>query len=312
MRSALLFALIAVATVPGAAAAQRPVAPDTTYAAVVSRAEHAVAARRWNEAVELLQWAVAGEQAAPDQWWELGHALFNARRHREAIAAFERAMQLGAGQPELGAWQISRAYAHRGNRKQALRWLAHAVELGFDGRRALREEPLFEQYRSDPRFSALSDPAATARRSAPRLPARARHAPVREVEPPRLAAAHALHAREQAVGATASVDHAPRAASQCSSTSRLPLLRSHQPASHAGGLTCAGASAPACAWPHAGVGANRIAQPISSHAACLDWTPALWSVRSANGEAFMPCSRPVGCAMDSSLGRQDSNLQLPG
>lgn len=86
---------------------------------------------------------IAADDPSPERWWRLGDALFTARRHREAIAAFERALQLGANAQADGAWRIARSYARSGNRKQALRWFERAVELGFDAREAIREEPLF-------------------------------------------------------------------------------------------------------------------------------------------------------------------------
>lgn len=89
---------------------------------------------------------IAADDPSPQRWWRLGDALFNAQRHREAIAAFERALQLGAGEQADGAWRIARAYARSGNRKQALRWLARAVELGFDAREAISREPLLSAW----------------------------------------------------------------------------------------------------------------------------------------------------------------------
>jgi tetratricopeptide (TPR) repeat protein len=157
MRRALMVALFALAAAtPRTLAAQFRVAraesSDTSYDAIVRRAERASMVARWVEAADLWDWAIATDDRTPEHWWKLGNALFNANRHRESIAVFERALQLGAGEPATGAWQISRAYAHRGNKSQALRWLARAVELGFDKREILLQEPLFEQYRDDPRF----------------------------------------------------------------------------------------------------------------------------------------------------------------
>jgi tetratricopeptide (TPR) repeat protein len=188
MRRARLIALAAlVLGTPRFAAGQTPVClvsrVDSASAAALARADRAFAAKRWREAAELYQGALDAHEGAPQRWWALANALFNERRHREAIAAYERALQLGAGEPAAGAWQIARAYALENNRKQALRWLAHAVEMGFDVREATRREPAFEAYRDDPRFSALSSAPRASRRSPPGFPAsRARHAPVREVE----------------------------------------------------------------------------------------------------------------------------------
>ena len=99
---------------------------------------------------------LAVEDTSAERWWVLGETLSAADRHRDAIAAFERAVQLG-GDASEASWRIARAYALCGNRKQALRWLASAMEQGFDVRGSLRREPAFDEYRGDPRFSALTD-----------------------------------------------------------------------------------------------------------------------------------------------------------
>jgi tetratricopeptide (TPR) repeat protein len=89
---------------------------------------------------------IAADDPSPQRWWQLGDALFAARRHREAIAAFERALQLGASEQADGAWRIARSYARSGDRKQAIRWLGRAVELGYDAREAVRQEPSFSAW----------------------------------------------------------------------------------------------------------------------------------------------------------------------
>ena len=83
----------------------------------------------------------------PEQWNAHGRALYDARRYRESIAAFERSLQLRADVSDDGAWHIARAYAQLGNKKQALRWLTHARQLGFRNEQAHRDEPAFEKCR---------------------------------------------------------------------------------------------------------------------------------------------------------------------
>jgi tetratricopeptide (TPR) repeat protein len=159
-RARLIVVAVLAMAAPRTVAGQTPVHLasfiDTTSAAVLARADQAFAAQRWREAADLYQGALSGD-GAPRRWWALGHALFNANRHRESIAAYERALQLGAGEPAAGAWQIARAYALEGNAKQALRWLSHAMAAGLDDREAIRREPAFEPYRDDPRFAAIVD-----------------------------------------------------------------------------------------------------------------------------------------------------------
>lgn len=77
------------------------------------------------------------------------------RQYRESIASFERALQLHTGSPGQHAWNIARAYAHLGNRKQALRWLTHALELGFSSRALIENDAAFDQYRDDARYQYI-------------------------------------------------------------------------------------------------------------------------------------------------------------
>ena len=99
------------------------------------------------------------EERAAEQWTSLGRALYDSSRYRESIASFERALQLRAGRPDEQAWNIARAYAHLGNRKQALRWLSHALEMGCSCRDAIRDEAAFDQYRGDARYEDILENA---------------------------------------------------------------------------------------------------------------------------------------------------------
>jgi tetratricopeptide (TPR) repeat protein len=212
MRHTLIIAVVAASLSGSPVAAQASAAPtpiaDSSRAAILKRAEQAYAARRWNEAAQLYRLGLDDDRS-PAHRWELAQALLNARRHREAIAAFEHALQLGVGEPAVGSWNIARAYLHDGNWKQALRWLGHAVDAGFDARDVTTREPLFEQFRGDPRFSALTDSASA--RSACRVPAAwTRRSRIREVDAAQLAVADPFHAREQAVASAAPVDDALR------------------------------------------------------------------------------------------------------
>ena len=89
------------------------------------------------------------------QWVAFGRTLYDASRYRESVAAFERALQLRASNAPGSAWHIARGYARLGNRKQAVRWLRQARELGFLDDRATREEPAFDGIRDDPAFRAV-------------------------------------------------------------------------------------------------------------------------------------------------------------
>ena len=94
------------------------------------------------------------------QWFALGHRLYGESRYRESVAAFERGLQLRADGAAIGAWNVARGYARLGNRKQTMRWLTHARELGFRDHRATREEPAFDRFRDDPGFKETVTPSS--------------------------------------------------------------------------------------------------------------------------------------------------------
>lgn len=118
-------------------------------------AGRAAASRDWRRAVELYETVLRGHAVSGEHWLAFGEALYQDGRHREAIAAYERAMQLGAAEPWRPALDVARAYAHLGNRRQALRWIERSVALGLVDRELLRAEPEFRCYGDDARFEAL-------------------------------------------------------------------------------------------------------------------------------------------------------------
>ena len=107
-----------------------------------------------------LHMSLAGpSERVAEEWTSRGRALYDSSRYRESIASFERALQLRAGRPEVQAWNIARAYAHLGNRKQALRWLSHALEMGFPYRDAIADEEAFDRYRGDASYEKILENA---------------------------------------------------------------------------------------------------------------------------------------------------------
>ena len=107
-------------------------------------ARHAIASEMQSISVA----NIADDGAIPvtgKEWIAFGRALYDAGRYRESVAAFERGVQQHVDNAPSGAWNIARGYARLGNRKQTLRWLAHARELGFRDDRATRAEQAFER-----------------------------------------------------------------------------------------------------------------------------------------------------------------------
>ena len=135
----------------------RLIALDTSYAGVIDRAYGALDAQQWSDAIELFQKAIAVNPYVADHWYGLGRAFYNSNRQKESIGPFERAFQLGGGRRFNAAWNIARAYAHEGQRDEAMQWLARSLELGYRSREVMRQDTEFEKYRNDPRFKELTD-----------------------------------------------------------------------------------------------------------------------------------------------------------
>lgn len=70
---------------------------------------------------EELRLAVLTNEQAPEDWYAYGRALYKAEKYRDAIGAFQRALQLGVRSPDVST-QIARAYAQLGDERQAQRW----------------------------------------------------------------------------------------------------------------------------------------------------------------------------------------------
>ncbi len=81
----------------------------------------------------------------------------SARERLQSIATYELALGSRTGKPAEHAWNIARTYAQLGNRKQALRWLGHALDMGFTQRDTIRAEPAFAPYWDDERYQAIMD-----------------------------------------------------------------------------------------------------------------------------------------------------------
>ena len=100
------------------------------------------------------------EARAPNtgqEWFALGDALYAENRYRESIAAFERALQLHVANAPEAAGKVARGYARLGNRKQTLRWLAHAHDMGLSQRTIVRRDFSTQLSRSAGTFPPFSD-----------------------------------------------------------------------------------------------------------------------------------------------------------
>ena len=129
-------------------------AVDPRYELTVRRARSAARDGAWNEAAELWRDALLIDDREATHWIALGEALSRAERYREAVAAYQRAIQLDARLLRDGTMRVARAYAQMGNDRQAVRWLEQMLRQGVSPE-ALWSEEVFERYRNEPRLRVL-------------------------------------------------------------------------------------------------------------------------------------------------------------
>jgi len=124
---------------------------DTAYANTVRRARLASQRGEWNDAADLWRDALLADDRVAAHWMALGNALSGAARHREAVAAYERAIQLDARLTREGTTSVARAYARLGDDRQAVRWIELALRAGVSPDEVWSEDT-FGVYRNDPRL----------------------------------------------------------------------------------------------------------------------------------------------------------------
>ncbi|PYP80988.1 MAG: hypothetical protein DMD35_02840 [Gemmatimonadetes bacterium] len=128
-------------------------AMDSTRATTVRRARTATRDGAWNEAAELWRDALLVDGRRGADWLALGDVLVHADRHREAAAAYQRAIQVDARLTERGTRSVARAYAQMGDDRQAVRWLEQALRLGARPAELWSDES-FRRYRDAPRLQS--------------------------------------------------------------------------------------------------------------------------------------------------------------
>src|SRR5262245_13979668 len=124
---------------------------------LVSEAQAKGSARDWKAAVALWERVVQLNPVNAQYWFALGDARHQAGELRQAIAAYERAAELGA--PLMGGYvsiyRIARCQAQLGEKELALRALERALALGYPSLSRPAAEPDLASLRDDPRFKKM-------------------------------------------------------------------------------------------------------------------------------------------------------------
>ena len=124
---------------------------DTVYVNTVRRARLAARRGEWNDAADLWRDALLADDRVAEHWVAMGDALSGAARHREAVAAYQRAIQIDARLTREGTTRVARAYARLGDDRQAVRWLELALRAGVSPEEVWSDDA-FGAYRNDPRL----------------------------------------------------------------------------------------------------------------------------------------------------------------
>ena len=99
--------------------------------------------------------AAAEAQADAGEWARLlivSCARWGQKRVQESDVALNELIKNDA---ETAAFQIAEAYAYRGDKDKAFEWLERARQQRDPGLGALRNDPLLENLRADPRWTAF-------------------------------------------------------------------------------------------------------------------------------------------------------------
>jgi tetratricopeptide (TPR) repeat protein len=121
-------------------------------------ANTAYEAKDWEKAAKLYE-ELSKEMTAPPPrvWLRLGAAMRSLGKYEEALAAFEKANQSGAG--PFGEYGKASVYVVLNQPEKAFASLDKAVQQGYADPETLSSEPNLMALRNDPRFAKLVEQA---------------------------------------------------------------------------------------------------------------------------------------------------------
>jgi tetratricopeptide (TPR) repeat protein len=129
-------------------------AMDSTHELVVRRARVALREGEWMRAADLWRNALLMNERVADHWMAMGDALSGGGRYREAVAAYQRSIQLDPRVTRESTRRVARAFALMGNDKQAVRWLEQSLRAGVRPAELWADEA-FVRYRGEARLRTM-------------------------------------------------------------------------------------------------------------------------------------------------------------
>lgn len=126
-----------------------------TMLRTLARARGASRAETWRDAMPLWEAVVEANPFDAEFWQLLGEACFGGGSYERAIAAYERAFELGFRMPAEMVYAMARCRARLGERDQALAELRLAFDLGFRHVAHAQNDPAFASLRDAAEFREL-------------------------------------------------------------------------------------------------------------------------------------------------------------
>ena len=155
----LLLSMCAPAAVSEDTLRSRLVAPaePLSYFDHVREGRRLFDGQKYSEAAEALQKAVSQYPKDGSVWIQLGQALRLSEKPKEAIAAYEKGLDLTSPWPPAGVrLSLAQAYLVLGNKEMAYRVLERMMqEDQYTQKPALYDHPAFAAIRDEPRFLKL-------------------------------------------------------------------------------------------------------------------------------------------------------------
>lgn len=139
---------------------------DSTYPELVKQARIKNTARELALSASLWERALSLNPHDGRSWREYGAVLLELKEYRKAIAAYEKAYELGTGYPWEQSYSIARCYALAGDKELTLRFLERAVNEGHRNLNLIHANREFDFIRAEPKFREMlyiADPSRMSR-----------------------------------------------------------------------------------------------------------------------------------------------------
>ena len=89
------------------------------------------------------------------EWFRLGYGLHETGVFDEAIEAYNKAAELDPGQRRFAYYNWACALAMQGKKEPALERLKRAVDIGFNRKKTIVDDPDLDSLKNDPRFTEI-------------------------------------------------------------------------------------------------------------------------------------------------------------